>query len=239
MARRHRPSGVGTKTSGGDFVSDADRASEAAVVEVIAGARPDDGFLGEEGADRESASGVRWVIDPLDGTANYLYGLDGWAVSVAAEGMEGEGWSTLVGVVYHPVSGEMFTARRGAGARSNGIALEVNDPVARRSALVGTGFSYDYEVRRSQGPLAGRMLLEVRDLRRIGAAALDLCLVAAGRLDAFYESDLQAWDYAAGALIAREAGAVVSPFENGVLAAGPALHEDLATLIRRYTPPDG
>ncbi|MGH8901099.1 MAG: inositol monophosphatase family protein [Egibacteraceae bacterium] len=232
---------VDVKTSATDPVSDADRASEALLIETILGERPDDGLLGEEGARRRSGSGLRWVIDPLDGTVNYLYRHPGWAVSVGCEehGEDGR-WRTLVGVVHNPLAGETFRAFRGAGAWLGERRLRINDPVPVAQALVATGFSYVPEVRRRQGATVAALLPQVRDIRRVGSASLDLCSLAAGRVDAYYEESLFRWDWAAGALIAAEAGAVVDPLpplegEPGVIvvAAGPFLHSLLRALLSR------
>ncbi len=232
MSRYGRVQGLETKTSLTDPVSDADRAAEQILVELITGERPDDGLLGEEGADRPTRSGIRWVVDPLDGTVNYLYQLDNFSVSVAAEDADG----AMVGVVHNPVTGRTFHAIRGAGAAADGVQLQVNNPVAMGRALVATGFGYDAERRRLQGALIATLLPRVRDIRRIGSAALDLCAVAAGAVDGYFEEGVKAWDVAAGGLIAREAGAlytVVTPTgaESGCLAAGPALFAELLTAL--------
>jgi myo-inositol-1(or 4)-monophosphatase len=235
MARYGHIQGLDTKTSATDPVSDADRAAERILVELITGERPDDGLLGEEGAARESGSGLRWVIDPLDGTVNYLYQLDNFSVSVAVEDADG----ALVGVVFNPSNGRLYRAIRGFGAAVDGRALRVNDPVPMRRALIATGFGYDADRRRNQGGLIASLLPTVRDIRRIGSAALDLCAVAAGAVDGYFEEGVKAWDVAAGGLIAREAGAsyaVVTPTgaESGCLAAGPALFRELRTFLSDY-----
>lgn len=231
---------VETKSSATDPVSEADRAAEDLLVRTLVDARPDDGLLGEEGADRPADSGLRWVLDPLDGTVNYLYGLGGWAVSVACERRDGDGWVPLAGVVRDPLRGETFAAAAGGGAvlhgRDGDRTLRVNDPVELPVALVATGFAYRAEVRRRQAGVAARVLPRVRDLRRMGSAALDLCAVAAGRVDGYYEDSTNRWDWAAGALVAAEAGAVVGELrapdgEVGVLAAGPALAGPLRALV--------
>ena len=229
LARYGRIQGLDTKTSATDPVSDADRAAEALLVELITGERPDDGLLGEEGASRPSSSGLRWVIDPLDGTVNYLYQLDNFSVSIAVEDADGG----LAGVVYSPTIDRTFWATRGGGAFANGRRLQVNDPVPMDRALLATGFGYSPERRAAQGALIAGLLPRVRDIRRIGSAALDLCSVAAGAVDGYFEEGVKAWDVAAGSLIAREAGAVVSTVTptgdaTGCLAAGPALHAALA-----------
>lgn len=233
---------VATKTSDTDPVSEADRASERALVAAITDVRPEDGILGEEGAERASATGLRWVVDPLDGTVNYLYGHVGWSVSVAVEELQPSGeWRALVGVVLEPSTGVRFQAVRDQGAHMHvpgegPCPLQVNDPVEPAMALVATGFSYDRAHRRRQARLAAKVLGEVRDLRRVGSAALDLCRVAAGQVDAYYEDSTRRWDWAAGRLIAEEAGAVVTaldtmPGHSGVVAAGPHLHAGLVALV--------
>jgi myo-inositol-1(or 4)-monophosphatase len=230
---------VDVKTSATDPVSEADWASEALLTETILGERPDDGLLGEEGTRQRSGTGLRWVIDPLDGTVNYLYRHPGWAVSVACEERGGDGqWHALVGVVHNPLLGETFRALRGAGAWLSTQRLWVNDPVPVAQALVATGFSYDPEVRQRQGRCVAALLPQVRDIRRVGSASLDLCALAAGRVDAYYEESLLRWDWAAGALIAAEAGAVVDPLpslkgEPGVVvvAAGASLYPILRALL--------
>ncbi len=232
LARYGHVQGLDTKSSATDPVSDADRASEALLVEMILAERSADGLLGEEGAAAESRTGITWVLDPLDGTVNYLYQLDNFSVSVAAEDPAGG----LVGVVYDPTRGRLYTAVRGGGAACNGRKLAVNDPVELSHALLATGFGYDAGRRAAQGTMVAALLPQIRDIRRIGSAALDLCAVAAGAVDAYLEEGVQRWDTAAGALIAAEAGAVVSTVTptgapTGCLAAGPALHRDLERLV--------
>ncbi|HSH23168.1 MAG TPA: inositol monophosphatase family protein [Acidimicrobiales bacterium] len=225
--------GVDTKTSGTDMVSDVDRASERLIVEALRAARPGDSVVGEEGGAHEGTSGVRWVIDPLDGTTNYLYRLPAFTVSIAAE-IDGR---REVGVVADPVHAETFAARRGGGATCNGSPIGCSTKNELTTALVGTGFSYDAERRRHQAGVLTVVLPRVRDIRRAGAASLDLCWVACGRLDAFYEQGLQPWDFAAGALIASEAGATVGDLDGGppsgafTMAAGPALFGPLRQLL--------
>ena len=224
---------VATKSTATDMVSELDRASEHLIVEALLAERPHDGVVGEEGSARAGTSGVQWVIDPLDGTTNYLYDHPGWAVSIAAEDAEG----VVVGVVADAVHGEVFTATRGGGARRDGapIACSVGDDLA--TALVGTGFGYDAERRRAQGAVIAGLLPRVRDIRRMGAASVDLCSVACGRLDAYFERGLEQWDLAAGGLVATEAGAALSALDGGpltpgsVLAAGPRLAAPLSELL--------
>jgi myo-inositol-1(or 4)-monophosphatase len=200
--RRARTS-IDTKSTATDMVTEMDRAAEALIIEALSTARPDDGFLGEEGTDRAGTSGLRWVVDPLDGTTNYLYGYPAWSVSIAAVDDAG----SLVGVVHDPRAGETFTAVRGAGAWCDGLAISVGRPPDLASTLVGTGFAYRAQERAWQAAVLAHVLPRVRDIRRAGSAALDLCSVGAGRLDAYYERGIMPWDSAAGILVASEAGA--------------------------------
>lgn len=232
--RSRARSSVETKSSSTDMVTEVDRASEALIVGALSRARPDDAVLGEEGASAGGTSGVRWVIDPLDGTTNYLYGLPAFSVSIAAE-LDGR---PLVGVVHDPSRGDTFTAAAGQGARLNGTLLHLPPAPTLDRALIGTGFSYDAGRRRAQAGLLATVLPAVRDIRRMGSAALDLCWVAAGRLDGYYEGGLGPWDRAAGTLVASEAGAWVGDLDVGpplpelVVAAGPGLAEALVGLLR-------
>jgi len=225
---------VETKSSGTDMVTEMDRAAERAIIDGIRAHRPHDAFLGEEGADEAGTSGVRWVIDPLDGTTNYLYRFPVWAVSVAAE-VEGE---TVAGAVHDPLHRETFRAVKHGGALRNGVPLRVGGASELATALVATGFSYDPPTRRHQAAALAGIIHQVRDVRRAGAAALDLCWVASGRLDLYYESGLHAWDWAAAALVATEAGAVVGDLDGGppsrqfVMAAPPHLDEPFRALLR-------
>lgn len=210
--------GLDVKSSPTDPVSDADREAERTIRELILGARPDDGLIGEEGSADAPASGRTWIVDPLDGTVNFLYGLRTWAVSVALEDPDG----LSVGVVFNPVDDECFSARRGGGALMNGRRIHVTGCPSLDRAMVATGFSYEAEQRARQAELLTRLLPRVRDIRRAGAAALDLAYVACGRVDAFYERGLKRWDEAAGRLLVEEAGGVVTDLVGepaGVLAA--------------------
>ena len=202
---------VSTKSSSVDVVTAVDSASEELLVRRLLGARPDDGVLGEEGGSRKGTSGVRWVLDPIDGTVNFLYDLPAYAVSVAAE-VEGV---VTAGVVLNVATGELFTATAGGGAELSvpgrpARRLTVTGPGSLDRTLVATGFGYQAEQRRAQGAVVARLLPEVRDIRRSGSAAVDLCAVAAGRVDAYYEQHLNHWDHAAAGLVAAEAGAVVT-----------------------------
>jgi myo-inositol-1(or 4)-monophosphatase len=226
---------VETKTSATDMVTEMDRASEQLIVAGILAARPDDAITGEEGTERPGTSGVRWIIDPVDGTTNYLYGLPGFAVSIAAE-VDGEG--VVAGAVADPLHGDTYTATRGGGSFRNGARLAGPTETRLGHALVATGFSYDPARRERQAAVLREVLPRVRDIRRFGAAAVDLCAVGAGRVDAFYEKGLAPWDYAAGALVAEEAGMIVRDLDGHptsptfTLAAPPALFESLADLLR-------
>ncbi len=222
-----------TKSSAIDFATQMDLASEKLIVSKLLAKRPDDGIIAEEGSAVISKSGVTWVIDPLDGTVNYFYGIAGWNVSIAAKDCDG----VQVGVVYAPSINALWTATKDNGATLNGIKISCNDPVTLDRALIATGFSYDMADRKSQAELVSKLIESVRDIRRLGAGAADLCLVATGRLDAFYELGLKEWDIAAGGLIAEEAGALVTGRNGGpaglemVIAAGPALHAKLVAII--------
>jgi myo-inositol-1(or 4)-monophosphatase len=229
----NRNDDVATKSSRTDMVTAVDRASEALIVDALERERPDDAVLGEEGSARDGTSGVRWIIDPLDGTTNYLYGFPLFAVSIGVE-VDGD---VEAGVVAHPSLGEVFTARRGEGARCNGQPITVSGKDELATALIGTGFVYDADRRREQARWLEHIIPSVRDIRRGGAAAIDLCWVACGRLDGYYEAGLSPWDVAAGELIAREAGATTSDFHGGparsgsVVAACPAIAPALRQLV--------
>jgi myo-inositol-1(or 4)-monophosphatase len=280
-----RPEVVETKSSLTDVVTEMDRRAEALITEQIRAARPGDAILGEEGGETRGAPApgqpdgaapaveVRWIVDPLDGTVNYLYGLPDWAVSIAAE----VAGTIVAGVVAVPLHGETFLAVRGRGAwrrTDSGLhsavgseaagsgaagtgaagsgaagtgadgdtALRCNRGVPLGQALVGTGFGYLPARRRVQGEVVRALLPQIRDIRRGGSASVDLCMVAAGRLDAFYERGLNYWDYAAGALIAEEAGARVTGLAGGppgssmTVAAGPGLYEQLTAALAALSP---
>jgi myo-inositol-1(or 4)-monophosphatase len=224
---------VATKSTPTDLVSDADREAEQIIIKGISGDRPEDGFLAEEGGGRESSTGIRWIVDPLDGTVNFLYGIPVWAVSIAAEDAQG----VVVGTVFNPTNDELFSAIRGKGAELNGRPIGVSQEIELSRALIGTGFAYDVRVREVQAAVVSRVLPAVRDIRRSGSAALDLCSLACGRLDGFYEAWMGPWDRAAGVLIASEAGATVTdlppPFGNqtGVVGANSELHSQLRELV--------
>jgi myo-inositol-1(or 4)-monophosphatase len=250
-----RPEVVDTKSSPTDVVTEMDRRSEALITGRIRAIRPGDTVLGEEGGQTlggqtlggrdHPGARVRWVVDPLDGTVNYLYGLPDWAVSIAAE-VDGR---VLAGVVEVPRRGETYTAAVGQGAwlhrdgdPATAVPLHCTTGVALGRALVGTGFGYDPGRRRVQGEVVAALLPHVRDIRRGGSAAVDLCSVAVGRLDAYFERGLNYWDYAAGGLIAREAGAVVGGLSGRpestsmTVAAGPDLYQQLEAFLAGLDP---
>jgi myo-inositol-1(or 4)-monophosphatase len=223
--------GLASKTSPTDPVSDADREAERTIREILLDARPEDGLVGEEGSHTSPANGRTWIVDPLDGTVNFLYGLRTWAVSIALEDPEG----LAVGVVFNPVDEECFTALRGEGAALNGDEIRVTGCPGLDRAMVATGFSYEADRRREQAELLVGLLPRIRDLRRAGAAALDLAYVAAGRVDAFYERGLKRWDEAAGRVLVMEAGGVVEDLPGeppGVAAAAtPTLLKELSEAV--------
>lgn len=227
VARRGRGLDWNTKSSITDIVTEVDTWAEAELVSRLTRLRPDDGFLGEEGTTRDTATGVTWIIDPIDGTTNLLHDLPGYSVSVAAS----VGDAVVAGAVYDPVRGELFGAARGEGATRNGEPIAASNTTELARALVGTGFSYDPAEREGQAHSLAVMLPLIRDVRRLGGAAIDLCCVACGRLDAYFEAGLSPWDWAAGALIAREAGATVAEGEL-TYAAGPGIADAFVVLLQ-------
>ncbi|WP_265444008.1 inositol monophosphatase family protein [Flexivirga meconopsidis] len=242
-----RPDRLGvaaTKSTATDVVTVMDQRSEELLRTRLEQLRPDDGLLGEEGGSRQSRSGITWVVDPIDGTVNYLYQLPAYAVSVAAcvgDVSVSGGWRPVVGAVVNPMTDELFHARQGGGAHlrhaGRSAQLSVSNQTDLALSLVGTGFGYDAAKRRKQAALVGELIDQVRDIRRAGSAALDLCSVGAGRLDAYYESGLNAWDQAAGRLVVTEAGGVVvgrsggAPDADLVLAGSRALVDRLAPVV--------
>ncbi|MFP3907371.1 MAG: inositol monophosphatase family protein [Acidimicrobiales bacterium] len=235
----HADLAVSSKDTPTDLVTDVDRSCETLVVDLLTSARPDDGLVAEEGSSIVGRSGVEWVVDPLDGTTNFVYGHPGFSVSIAAV-VDGR---PSVGVVADPLSGDLFSARAGGGATRNGTVLGLGTPPDLAHALVATGFSYDAGQRRHQAEVLTTVLPRIRDIRRMGGAALDLCSVACGRVDAYYERGLQPWDMAAGWVIAAEAGARVGDLDGGApsatccLAAHPVLFDALAALLVTADPP--
>lgn len=214
LALRRRREGVtvaATKSSIVDVVTEADREVESLIRARILDLFPDDAILGEEEGAAAGTSGRTWLVDPIDGTVNYLYDIPQWAVSIAVvEGPLAHGaWAALAGCVNNPAAGELYAAARGEGATLNGAPIRVAEPLPLERTLVATGFAYDAARRGVQGEAVARLLTRVRDIRRFGAASLDICAVANGRVDVYAEDGLNPWDYAAGALIAAEAGADV------------------------------
>jgi myo-inositol-1(or 4)-monophosphatase len=234
LARFRTPvAGVGSKSSATDMVSEADRSSEALIREWLRAARSDDAIIGEEHGTVEGTSGLRWVVDPLDGTTNFLFGIPQWCVSIACEDASGG----IAVVVHDPIRDETFTAARGGGAFLGERRLHVSVKSDLADALVATGFSYLAEERAVAAERLVRVLPRVRDVRRAGSAALDLAWTAAARFDAYYEVPTHHWDRAAGEVLVREAGGVTSeldpigPSGSGLVAAGPALHDALRALV--------
>lgn len=243
LAATRRAEGVevaATKSSIVDVVTLADREVEAFIRSAISDARPDDGFLGEESTGSAGSSGLTWIVDPIDGTVNYLYGIPQYAVSIAVVegGADPAEWNALAGCVVNPATGEMFTASQGGGAYLGSQQLQVNSDVSLEQTLLGTGFSYSADTRTRQGQVLAGILGRVRDIRRAGSASLDLCAVAAGRLDAYAERGLNPWDHAAGALVVREAGGHVGGFDGAaesirfLLAADESLAVQLEPILR-------
>jgi myo-inositol-1(or 4)-monophosphatase len=220
-----------TKSSATDLATAADRESEQLIIDVVLAARPHDGFVGEEGGERPGSSGIEWVIDPIDGTTNFFYGNPGFTISIAASDADG----AVVGVVHDPMRAETFSAVRGQGAWLNDEPLTAPSTVPPiTQALVGTGFSYSSELRRRQAQLLPDVLATVRDIRRSGSVALDLCYVAAGRLDAFYEAMPRRWDIEAGVLVLAESGHVARSVA-GILHDTPTLVAGTEGLVTDLT----
>jgi len=248
LIRDERPADLGvalTKSSPTDVVTVMDQRSELLLRTLLLGERPTDSLLGEEGGDVVGTSDITWVVDPIDGTVNYLYGIPAYAVSIAAvtgDPRDPGGHEVLAGCVHNPVSGETFTATLGGGSFLDGRRLQVNDVQDIGQCLLATGFGYEASRRRKQAQVIAALLPQVRDIRRIGSGALDLCQVACGRVDAYLERGLQPWDLAAGGLVAREAGALVTGLGNApagaalVLAAGPVVHAALQHLVGPLRP---
>lgn len=238
MALRGRKSGTmsaTTKSSPTDMVTQYDKASEEMITAGLARLRPDDAIIGEEGASKEGTTGITWHIDPIDGTSNFYFDIPMWAVSIGATDQQGP----LVGAVYAPALGEMFTGARGNGATLNGAPIHVRHNTELTDALVCTGFSYRVHERAVHAARVAQMITHIRDIRRFGAAAIDLCFVACGRYDAYFEEHLHSWDLVAGQVIATEAGAHVTNFAGNavtpaqVLASQPGIQHQLIDLITR------
>ncbi|WP_433057613.1 inositol monophosphatase family protein [Dactylosporangium sp. CS-033363] len=238
LANRMRAEGVdpvATKSTATDVVTAADRAVEQHVRDTLQHVRPDDTVLGEEYGGGQGHAAVRWILDPIDGTVNYLYGLPQYAVSLAAE-VDGV---VVAGVVRNAATGREWTATLGGGAFADGRPIRASGETDLGQALVGTGFGYAAERRLHQARVVAGLIGHIRDIRRFGAASIDLCLVAEGSLDAYYEKGLNPWDHSAGGLIAAEAGALVTGLDGNppgvdmVIAAPPALHAHLHDLLSK------
>jgi len=236
--RTGRERQVSSKSTPTDLVSEADLASERAIKALLAERRPEDGFVGEEGGSEDGTSGLDWVVDPLDGTVNFLFGIPQWCVSVAVR--DGVG-TTLAGAVYDPNRGELFTASRNGGASMSGaegaVELRGSERKELATAMVATGFAYDARVRAAQAKVLARAVPQVRDIRRLGSAALDLAWTAAGRFDAYFERTVKPWDIAAGVLICERAGLQVLDLPEhedlpyGILAAPETIAGQLLELV--------
>jgi myo-inositol-1(or 4)-monophosphatase len=224
-----------TKSSRTDVVTAHDRAAEARIVATLTERRPDDAIVGEEGTQRAGTSGLSWYLDPIDGTTNFLYGFPLWSTSVGVADAEG----TVAGAVFVPATGELFAAARGAGSTRNGEPIRSSAEVDATLALVATGFGYLAERRSEQARRLAALIADVRDVRRGGSAALDLCYAGAGFVDAYFEDGLNSWDIAAGELIAREAGCRTGDFAGGpprpeeILVAPPRLFDQLSALLAK------
>ena len=236
MALAGRKSGdvtATTKSSPTDMVTQYDKASEDMITAGLRELRPDDGIVGEEGASRDGTSGITWHIDPIDGTSNFYFDIPMWAVSIGAVDEHGP----IAGAVYAPALRDMFTAARGEGATLNGDHIAVRENTILSDALVCTGFSYHVSQREMHAKRVATMVGQIRDIRRFGAAAIDLCFVACGRLDAYFEEHLNSWDLIAGQVIATEAGALVTSYSGDtvtpqeVLASQPGVQKALIQLI--------
>jgi myo-inositol-1(or 4)-monophosphatase len=234
---RSPATGIRSKSSATDLVSAADDRAERAIVTAIRRQRPEDALVAEEGSSAPGSSGVSWYVDPLDGTINYLYGIPHWSVSICCADAGGP----LAGVVFDPVRDELFSATRGGGARLGERRLSITDKSDLATSLIATGFGYDGAQRVTQARILAAILGEVRDVRRFGSAALDLCWVAATRYDGYFESVEKPWDWMAGAMLVREAGGRVTeltpanPAFPHIVASGAGIHDDLVALLERAT----
>lgn len=245
LVRDRRSQGVNvaySKSAIADIVTEADRETETLIRALLAKARPDDGFCGEEFEPTPTRSGITWVVDPIDGTVNYLYGMSPSAVSIAAVAGDvlTDDWTPLAGAVVDISGRETYSAASGHGAFLNGRRLKTGETSDLRLTLVSTGFCYEPVLRVKQAEIVAKLLGQVRDIRRIGCASLEMCAVAAGRVDFSFEYGLSPWDYAASTLIAREAGAVVAsldgsqPNERLAFAGNPQLVSMLRPMLKQW-----
>lgn len=226
------PTVIKFKSENTNPVTAADKAAEIAITNVVKKARPEDGLIGEEGSDVKSKTGLRWVFDPLDGTVNYVSQVPHWGISISCEEFDGTKWNPRIGVIYDIIRNETFTAIRNQGAFLNRSEIKVNMTKNLSKALIATEFSYNRQNRSLQAEIFSRLLLEVRDLRSCGSSALDLCWVACGRWDGFYENELSIWDWSAGSLIVQEAGGLVTPLGTGIVASTRPIHKKLNQVLR-------
>lgn len=222
---------IRVKKSQTDPTTQADMVGEDKLRNTIEKVRPEDGILGEEGTEKQGKSKIRWVFDPIDGTVNYLYKIPHWAISIACEKFQNNQWVPIIGVVYDVIRNELFTAVEGEGAYLNNLKIKVSKRKIASQALIATEFSYTPDNRSKQLQVLVNILPQIRDIRSSGSSSLDICWVAMGRLDGFYENELQRWDWSAAAVILKEAGGVISPYKNGVIAAPKALYKKLFLLI--------
>ncbi len=225
---------ISSKSTPTDLVTELDTWAEAHIAERLLAARPHDGFVGEEGADRVGTSGVTWCVDPIDGTVNFIHAMPGFNVSIAAL-VDGR---SVAGVVVSPLHGDVFCATLGGGATRNDAPIRCAEPASLARSVVATGFGYDPARRRRQAAVLTEVIEQVADIRRVGAAAVDLCWVACGRLDGYWEVGLNPWDHAAGSLVATEAGARCEGLDGAppgaalTIAAPPATFDALHDLLR-------
>ncbi|HEX3874487.1 MAG TPA: inositol monophosphatase family protein [Solirubrobacteraceae bacterium] len=224
---------LATKSTPTDLVSEADLTAQRAIRALLDERRPGDGFLGEEGGDASGSTGLRWIVDPLDGTVNFLFGIPQWCVSIAVEDADGG----VAAVVHDPMRGETFAGVRGELPRCNGVVMGPRQATDLGMAMVATGFGYDAKIRVEQGKVVARLIDRVRDIRRFGSAALDMAWTAAGRYDAYYERGVKPWDIAAGELLCRSVGLelrdmpATETLPYGILVAPPALAGELHDLV--------
>ena len=211
--------------------SSLDLIVEDTIRSIIKKMRPDDGIIGEEGNFINSKNGVRWIIDPIDGTVNYLHNIPHWCISIACEKLINKQWITVVGIVYDVLRNEFFSAIQGYGAKINNNKLFVTKTRHLHKALIATEFSYDIVTRLDQINMISNLVNAVKDIRNTGSSTLDICWIALGRFDGFFESDLSYWDWAAASLILREAGGTVTPFQKGIVASNTLLHGQLIQRI--------
>jgi len=247
LSNRPETLSIETKTTETDVVTNMDQMAEELIVSAIELGKPADGLLGEEGAKKISASGREWVIDPIDGTVNYLYQLPHWCVSIGL--VEAETRAGIVGVVHAPALDTTYVARAGSGSfritHDQVSQLQVSTESRLSHSLVGTGFGYAAERRAHQGQVLAKILPNVRDIRRLGSCALDLCLVASAELDAYYERGVKPWDHSAGSLIVQEAGGLDTdlhgnrPSEGMIVAANKSINPELVAILKAQAADQG